>query len=77
MKNCFCYFRNVECRYFPCHQVEDREDFNCMFCYCPLYHLEDCGGKASLNKNGIKDCSECLLPHKAENYQYIMEKLSE
>lgn len=25
--------------------------------------------------NGIKDCSECLLPHKAENYGVILRKL--
>ena len=25
--------------------------------------------------NGIKDCSNCTLPHKVENYDYIINKL--
>ena len=44
-ENSFCYYKNTACSYFPCHKVDNDEDFNCMFCYCPLYALGDkCGG---------------------------------
>lgn len=75
MENSSFFFRNVDCASFPCHKVADSSDFNCMFCYCPLYHMENCGGNCSYTEKGIKDCSNCLIPHKAENYRYILEKL--
>jgi Zn-finger protein len=37
--------------------------------------LEDCGGNYSLTDNGIKDCSNCLIPHKANNYDAIISKI--
>ena len=77
IKNSSSYFRNVECEYFPCHKVDDSEDFNCLFCYCPLYSLKDCGGHYKFTDDGVKDCSECMLPHKAKNYKYIVNKLTE
>ena len=41
----YSYFSNKECEYFPCHKGADPENFNCLFCYCPLYALGDkCGG---------------------------------
>lgn len=67
------FFRNEECEFFPCHKVNDREGFNCLFCYCPLYPYEDCGGNYSINDKGIKDCSECSLPH--YNYDYVILRL--
>lgn len=75
MKNGFSFFRNVECEYFPCHKVKDSSDFNCLFCYCPLYLVENCGGTFSFTDKGVKDCSNCTVPHKAENYKYIINKL--
>ena len=37
-------FGHKKCEYFPCHKGADPEDFNCLFCYCPLYALGDkCG----------------------------------
>ena len=42
------FFQNRDCEFFPCHQGVRKEDFNCLFCYCPLYALgEDCGGDCS------------------------------
>ena len=55
--------------------MADTDGFNCLFCYCPLYHLGDCSGNYSFTDKGVKDCSDCTLPHKASNYQYIMDKL--
>lgn len=73
------YFRNDDCEYFPCHVLEPgQEEFNCLFCYCPLYALgEDCGGEFHLLPNGVKDCSACLFPHKKENYDCIMARMEE
>lgn len=76
MKNSASYFQNKECEYFPCHKTEDRENFNCLFCYCPLYRIKDCGGNYTFTKNGVKDCSKCRLPHRAENYEYVVKKLA-
>ena len=71
------FFQNRECEYFPCHQGADPENFNCLFCYCPLYALGDeCGGAFCYLPNGIKDCSNCLKPHRRGNYDKIMEKMS-
>ena len=35
------------------------------------------GGNYVYLENGIKDCSNCLVPHKKGNYDYIMTKLME
>lgn len=70
------FFQNKECEYFPCHAGADPENFNCLFCYCPLYALgEQCGGVFTYTEQGIKDCSACLKPHHKENYDRIMEKI--
>lgn len=71
----FSYFCNRECEYFPCHEGVDRENFNCLFCYCPLYVLgDDCGGEYEYTKSGKKDCSKCVLPHQRENYEMITNR---
>ena len=70
------FFQNEKCEYFPCHKCENTADFNCLFCYCPLYALGDkCGGNFSYTENGIKDCSNCLHPHRRENYEKINAKM--
>ncbi|MEG1559295.1 MAG: cysteine-rich small domain-containing protein [Clostridia bacterium] len=74
----YSFFSHKKCEYFPCHKTEDTENFNCLFCYCPLYALGDkCGGNFSYMENGIKDCSNCMLPHKRNSYSYIVSKFSE
>ena len=74
MKNSYRYFENRDCQYYPCH--EGMGEINCLFCYCPLYALGDkCGGSFTYLENGIKDCSRCLIPHRPENYDKIMEKM--
>lgn len=69
------FFQNISCEYFPCHKVQDAEKFNCMFCYCPLYLIENCGGNSCHTEKGIKDCSNCLVPH--FNRDYVLKKLKE
>ena len=70
------FFQNSACEYFPCHKCENPENFSCLFCYCPLYALGDkCGGNFTYTKEGIKHCSGCLIPHRRENYEKVMEKM--
>ncbi len=80
MQNSYKFFRNTDCKYFPCHKTPDAEKFNCLFCYCPLYLLGDqCGGNfqfVGVNKN-IKDCSNCSLPHQPDYYDEILRRLRE
>lgn len=78
----YSFFSNKSCEYFPCHKVSDKiaeEDFNCLFCYCPLYLKERCPGNPVyfVSKDGekIKDCSECIFPHRAANYDRVIECL--
>ena len=50
----------------------------CLFCYCPLYTLGDqCGGNFAYIGDGIKDCSNCLLPHGRGSYSYVTSKFGE
>ena len=72
------FFQNRDCEFFPCHAGMDSADFNCLFCYCPLYALgERCGGNFTYTAQGIKDCSACLVPHRRENYDKICARFSE
>ncbi|MDY3869410.1 MAG: cysteine-rich small domain-containing protein [Pyramidobacter sp.] len=68
----YSFFSHKECEFFPCHKGADPENFNCLFCYCPLYALgPDCGGNFKYTEGGIKDCSDCLIPHGRKSYSYI------
>lgn len=76
MDNSYRFFENRDCRYFPCHN--GLQDFNCLFCYCPLYFLDECPGTPSvIESHGVKirDCSGCVFPHRPENYGAVMEAL--
>ena len=74
----FSYFSHKNCEYFPCHTGADPDNFNCLFCYCPLYALGDkCGGNFRFLDSVIKDCSRCKVPHKKENFGYITGKYKE
>lgn len=78
MENSYKYFENHDCKYYPCHKGV--EHMNCLFCYCPMYFLEDCLGHPHYIERGekrIKDCSGCTYPHQAEHYDAIMNKLRE
>ena len=75
MENSFNFFSNNACKYYPCHNNPDKADFNCIFCYCPLYALGDkCSGNFKYNKN-VKDCTDCRFPHLPENYDVIVSIL--
>lgn len=75
MSENYKFVQNKNCEYFPCHQLNNQDDFNCLFCFCPLYMLKDkCGGNFTYN-HGTKDCSDCTLPHGKGAYAYVMSKM--
>lgn len=70
--------QNSKCEFFPCHKQTPVEQFNCLFCYCPLYALkEHCGGNYQYTAKGIKDCSACELPHGPNGYGHVMSKMAD
>lgn len=72
------FISNSDCPYFPCHKVEDEKEFNCLFCYCPLYALgSKCGGDYVYLENGTKDCSKCRIPHEEGGYEFVLSKADE
>ncbi|WP_283673197.1 cysteine-rich small domain-containing protein [Butyricicoccus sp. Marseille-Q5471] len=74
-ENSYAYFCNRDCKYYPCHAGVNPDSFNCLFCYCPLYMLDDaCGGNFSYTEKGVKDCSACLIPHSVGGYDYVTER---
>jgi len=74
-KHC-SYFVNRQCEYYPCHEVSD-DKFSCLFCYCPLYDVKDCGGEYTVNEKGIKNCKNCSFVHDRDNYPKVIKKLKE
>ena len=71
----YSFFSHKECEFFPCHKGADPDNFNCLFCYCPLYALgRECGGNFRYLETGIKDCTNCLLPHSRKSYSLIVSR---
>lgn len=76
MSEHFKFFENRKCEYYPCHELAAGQEFNCLFCYCPLYALGDqCGGNFVYTAKGVKNCSYCNIPHIRENYDRIIDRL--
>ena len=77
--NSYRFFQNRECEFFPCHEVQDEDAFNCLFCYCPLYLDDNCIGSPEYIITGrgqrIKDCSSCLVVHRPEMYDKVIAHL--
>lgn len=79
LKADFNFFQNKECRYFPCHGKQPGtgsvpvEEFNCLFCYCPLYNVP-CDGKYTMEDYG-KDCSKCTRNHDKDSWKFIVSRL--
>lgn len=70
------FYQNRACKYFPCHPGADADVFNCLFCYCPLYFLEDCEGDYEM-LGPIKDCTKCLKPHHPGGYERTVSRLKD
>jgi len=77
MENSYRFFENKACKYYPCHG--GTEKLNCLFCYCPLYPMDNCPGIYTMIESEgrmVKSCMECEFPHVPENYDTIIEWLS-
>ena len=69
----FAFYTNKECEYYPCHPVPEGTEFNCpVLALSPLYVGRKWGNFTYL-ESGVKDCSECLVPHRRENYGFIAD----
>ncbi len=75
MKYSSSFFQNRNCEYFPCHDGADPDKFSCLFCFCPLYHMEKCPGTPRTLSNGVKDCFGCKWVH--EHYEDVIRVLRE
>ena len=74
----YAFFQHRACEYFPCHPGVPEEDFNCLFCYCPLYALgADCGGGFTYTASGVKSCAGCTFPHERANYDAVTARCKE
>ena len=73
MENSYKYFENKECEYYPCHK--EKQNLNCMFCYCPFYSHAKCPGNAMyVEVEGKKIKTNLRLPAKEVTYlRYIMD----
>lgn len=78
MEENYRFFQHRQCEYFPCHEGVPAENFNCLFCYCPLYALgRRCGGRCEYTDAGIKSCARCAFPHRRENYDKVIARYGE
>ncbi len=68
------FFLNKECEYYPCHELNE-ESFSCLFCYCPLYDMPDCGGDYTMTEKGAKNCRNCSFVHDRANYPKVIKRL--
>lgn len=74
-KEHYSFFQNRACEFFPCHKGIPEAEFNCLFCYCPLYALgKHCGGAFTYTEQGCKDCSACAFPHLRANYPAALDR---
>ena len=72
------FYQHRQCEFFPCHSGVREDDFNCLFCYCPLYALgRRCGGQFTYTSQGVKDCSACTIPHRRESYDAVIARYGE
>ena len=71
-------FSHRDCEFYPCHRNADPGPFQLPFLLLSLYFLgRECGGEYRLLDNGVKDCSDCLFPHRPENYDAVVQKLQQ
>ena len=74
----YAFFQHRDCEFFPCHRGVPEADFNCLFCYSPLYALgESCGGACVYLDSGVKSCEHCAFPHRRENYAAVLARFPE
>jgi Zn-finger protein len=73
------FFSNKDCEFFPCHKNINKNTFNCLFCFCPLYNIDCKSLNVKFIQKGdrmIKDCSDCTNPHYPYEYDHIIDILN-
>ena len=60
----YSFTQHKTCEFFPCHKTEH-----------PLG--SHCGGNFVYLDSGVKDCSNCLVPHGRGSYSYVLKKFPE
>lgn len=77
----FKFVQNTDCEFFPCHEMKEQEELNCLFCYCPLAFLQ-CPAKEGtdytiLDYGGSirKDCSNCTITHGNGGWEIVQKCL--
>ena len=74
----YSFYSHIKCEAFPCHEISNIENFNCLFCYCPLYALgKNCKGNYTYLPSGVKNCTNCSYPHEKENYGNIINRFED
>jgi len=80
--NSYKYYENKGCMFFPCHPglYKNKGLHNCLFCYCPLFFIDDCGGNfINIDRPDgtvMKDCSPCTKNHGENSHEFVVRKLS-
>ena len=78
MSEYYKFFQNKKCEYFPCHKGIPEEDFNCLFCYCPLYTLgKSCGGNCEFLEKWSQILHEMWFSASANNYDKVISRFQE
>jgi Zn-finger protein len=73
------FFQNRSCEFYVNCHPELNGAKNCLFCFCPLYHKDNCGGSPVFitTVNGsVKDCSNCQHPHDLGGYEFVIAGLN-
>ena len=74
VENSYKFFQNRDCQFFPCHDNIAEEEFNCLFCYCPVYFVK-CPGDYKRLDDGRKDCMGCTLNHEPRFWEMVQSMM--
>jgi Zn-finger protein len=67
-KENYKFFQNKSCEYWMCHKGINKDNFSCLFCYCPVFY--HCALKDKI------PCERCIFPHRRNNYDRMMLEIS-
>ena len=62
--------QRLNCENFPCHTP----DQDCSLCFCPFYPCRD-GRTGGREKEGTWCCRDCLIVHRPNVAEMIMDEL--
>lgn len=68
MKNSYKFFENLGCKYYPCHSGIKKGEFNCLYCFCPIFVV--------CKRHSKSGCEFCKVPHDKGSYKFMMLELN-